>query len=167
MRRLLVLIVTVLTVGSITGSAAASSLRIRTDPNDSRSKLDIHKVITNLSDTTMYLRLRSWDRFRIGHTNDENWKFLLDTFGTRRFDLSVEIFNGMHGFVCVVEAGHGHLIGHRRATRPDRRSVACHLPRGWFGISIERFVSGWASSSLPPETTGTSHPTTASIAGSR
>jgi len=87
----------------------------------------------------MYLRLRSWDRFRIGHTNDENWKFLLDTFGTRRFDLSVEIFNGMHGFVCVVEAGHGHLIGHRRATRPDRRSVACHLPRGWFS-HIDRAV---------------------------
>jgi hypothetical protein len=76
----------VLTIGSLSGPATASTLRVRVDRNDSPSKLDIHKVITNLSDTTMYLRLRSWDRFRIGHTNDENWKFLLDTFGTRRFD---------------------------------------------------------------------------------
>src|SRR3954447_11889989 len=48
MRRLLVSIAMVLTVASMSGSATASTLRVRLDPNDSPSKLDIHKVITNL-----------------------------------------------------------------------------------------------------------------------
>ena len=61
-------------MGLTAGSAAAASLRVRIDPNDSSSNLDIHKVITNLSATTMYLRLNSWDRFRINDMH-EAWGF--------------------------------------------------------------------------------------------
>ena len=60
MRRLLSLVIgVVVAVGLTAGPAAAGSLRVRIDPNDSSSNLDIHKVITNLSATTMYLRLNS------------------------------------------------------------------------------------------------------------
>jgi hypothetical protein len=133
MRRLAVLIVVVLTVGAISGSASASTLRVRVDANDSSSNLDIHKVITNLSDSTMYLGLRSWERFRL-HELRAIWVFSLDTYGTGKFDREVQVGRANGRLFClVVDAHTGRLIGHRGATRPDRRSAACHLPRGWFG----------------------------------
>jgi hypothetical protein len=139
MRRLLVPIAIALTVASISGSAMASTLRVRLDPNDSRSNLDIHKVITNLSDTTMYLRLKSWERFKAREMR-VNWAFELDTLGTRDFDREVVIRRGVRGIVCYVWNAHfAHLIGHRDATRPDPKSAACHLPRVWFG-HIDRAV---------------------------
>jgi hypothetical protein len=137
MRRLLLLVLVVITVGSITGSAVASTLRVRLDPNDSSSNLDIHKVITNLSNTTLYLRLKSWDRFKPREMHG-NWAFLLDTVGDGSFDRAVIIDNGRRGIVCDVWNSH-RLIGHRLATRPDRKSAACHLPRAWFG-HIDRAV---------------------------
>src|SRR4051794_29891350 len=66
----------------MSGSAAASTLRVRLDANDSRSNLDIHKVITNLSATTMYLRVRSWDRFKPGEMRQE-WDFSRYVWDTR------------------------------------------------------------------------------------
>jgi|tagenome__1003787_1003787.scaffolds.fasta_scaffold20600734_3 hypothetical protein len=143
MRRLLVPLVMVLSVGAVSTSASASTLRVRVDANDSRSNLDIHKVITNLSPTTMYLRVRSWDRFSYLSMREE-WDFSLDTFGSPAVDRAVAIFPAPHGIVCVVynlHAGAGQP-GYRpaiRATRPDRRSAACHLPRSWFG-HIDRAV---------------------------
>src|SRR4051812_22181799 len=122
MRRLLVPIAIALTVASISGSAMASTLRVRLDPNDSRSNLDIHKVITNLSDTTMYLRLKSWERFKAREMR-VNWAFELDTLGTRDFDREVVIRRGVRGIVCYAWNAHfAHLIGHRDATRPDPKS---------------------------------------------
>lgn len=140
MRRLLVLIVMVITVVSVSGAASASTLRIRLDPNDSSSKLDIHKVITNLSDTTMYLRLKSWDRFSLREMDGHIWVFNLDTVGNRRLDRQV-VIHQVHGRIgCqVFEYNSPNLIGQRPATRPDRKSAACHLPRGWFG-HIDRAV---------------------------
>jgi hypothetical protein len=140
MRRMLVLILTVIAVGSISGTAAASTLRVRLDPNDSSSKLDIHKVITNLSDTTMYLRLKSWDRFKPREMAENNWVFVLDTVGTHRLDRTVVIYHHVGGIVCAVfKYNTPFQIGRRLATRPDGKSAACHLPRGWFG-HIDRAV---------------------------
>src|SRR4051794_41586231 len=102
MRRLLVPIAIALTVASISGSAMASTLRVRLDPNDSSSKLDIHKVITNLSDTTMYLRLKSWDRFKPREMAENNWVFVLDTVGTHRLDRTVVIYHHVGGIVFAV-----------------------------------------------------------------
>lgn len=139
MRRLFVLVLIVITVGSMSGSAAASTLRVRLDANDSRSNLDIHKVITNLSATTMYLRVRSWDRFKPGEMRQE-WDFSLDTFGTPEPDRGVGISHAPRGIVCTVYSLHtAAQLGYRLATRPDPRSAACHLPRTWFG-HIDRAV---------------------------
>jgi hypothetical protein len=139
-RPLFVVIAVVVAMGLTAGSAAAASLRVRIDPNDSSSNLDIHKAITNLSATTMYLRLNSWDRFRINDMH-EAWGFALDTHGTHRFDRWVGIYPSRHGLKCDVGRGtHGvDLIATRQASRPDRRSAACHLPRRWFG-HIDRAV---------------------------
>jgi hypothetical protein len=112
---------------------------VRLDANDSSSNLDIHKVITNLSSRIMYLRLRSWEGFRPNEM-DASWGFLLDTYGDRHFDRWVEIVRDKYGLDCLVENWHtGALIGRRHATRPDRASAACHLPRVWFG-HIDRAV---------------------------
>ncbi len=139
MRRLMVPIAMVTLIGSLSASAAASTLRVRHDPNDSRSNLDIHKVITNLSNTTMYLRVRSWDRFKAGEMREE-WDFILDTFGSSAPDRSVGIARGPRGIVCTVYSLHtAAQLGYRLATRPDGRSAACHLPRDWFG-HIDRAV---------------------------
>jgi hypothetical protein len=110
MRRTLVVLGVLLVLGATAGKADAGSLRVRTDPHDSASKLDIREVTTHLSSTTLYLRLGSWDRFRIRNMK-ETWGFVLDTIDGHKMD----------------------------ATRPDRRSIACHLPRGWFG-HIDRAV---------------------------
>ena len=133
MRRAFVVLSAVLTIG-ITSPAATASVKVRTDPNDSASPLDIRTVITNLSRTTMYLRLGSWERFRIGDMQ-ETWGFALDTVGGHKIDRWVGIYPVRNGVRCDVRGGpHGFdLIGTRHATRPDRRSIACHLPRGWFG----------------------------------
>jgi hypothetical protein len=140
MRRLLLVVLMVIVgLGLTAMPASAGSLRVRVDPNDSSSNIDIHKVITNLSRTTMYLRLRSWERFHAGEMR-ENWAFVIDTYGTPRFDRYVDIAHGQHGILCTVFKGQVlHAIGHRHATRPDGRSAACHLPRAWFG-HIDRAV---------------------------
>lgn len=139
MRRCLVVVLMLLAIGSMAAAADASTLRVRLDPNDSSSNLDIHEVITNLSDSTVYLRLRSWERFRPWDMR-EGWGFLLDTFGNREFDRWVELVPDKYGLDCIVEDWHdGHVIGRRLATRPDRKSGACHLPRAWFG-HIDRAV---------------------------
>ena len=139
MRRLIPPILLVIVIGIFSMPAFASTLRVRVDANDSSSNMDIHKVITHLSKTTMYLRLRSWERFRAADMR-ENWAFVLDTHGTRKFDRYVDIAHGRHGILCTVYKGQGlHAVGHRRAIRPDGRSAACHLPRAWFG-HIDRAV---------------------------
>jgi hypothetical protein len=129
----------VLLVGSISISAAASTLRVRHDPNDSSSNLDIRTVITNLSDTTVYVQVRSWERFKVREMRQE-WDLSLDTFGSPEADRGLAISHGPRGIVCTVYSLHtGDQLGRRLATRPDRKSAACHLPRAWFG-HIDRAV---------------------------
>jgi hypothetical protein len=151
-RRLLVITaITFLVVELAAQSAEAGSLRIRVDPNDSSSILDIHRVTTKLSPTTMYLRLTSWDRFRL-RDMQVVWGFQLDSFGGGRVDRSVGIFPTGKGLMCAVFNNHRNLqlVGQRQATRPDRRSAACHLPRGWFGhidraVRFRAFINGATS----------------------
>jgi hypothetical protein len=131
MRRLAVIVLLVVAVGGLSVSADASTLRVRVDPNDSSSNLDIHKVITNLSETTMYLRLKSWDRFKHSEMRDI-WGFRLDTVGDGFPDRSVVISRVPRGIVCSAWNDH-RRFAHRLATRPDAKSAACHLPRAWFG----------------------------------
>ena len=139
MLRRMLLIAVVLLIGSVSVPALASTLRVRHDPNDSSSNLDIHKVITNLSDTTVYVRVRSWDRFKLRDMRQE-WDLSLDTFGSPEADRGLTISHGRHGIVCTVYSLHtGNQLGLRLATRPDRKSAACHLPRAWFG-HIDRAV---------------------------
>ena len=149
MRRLLVAtMMTFLVLGLAAQSAEAGSLHIRVDPNDSSSILDIHRVITRLSPTTMYLRLESWDRFRL-RDMQVVWGFALDTFGGDRVDRFVDIFPTGKGVMCAVFNAHRNLqlVGQRHATRSDRKSAACHLPRGWFGhidraVRFRAFING-------------------------
>src|SRR3954454_1268744 len=139
---------TVLLVGLATQTAEAGPLRIRVDPNDRSSVLDIHRVITRLSPTTMYLRLTSWDQFRLRDMHVV-WGFALDSFGGGRVDRSVGIFPTGKGLMCAVFNAHRNLqlIGQRHASRLDRMSAACHLPRGWFGdidraVRFRAFING-------------------------
>ena len=152
-RTLLALGMAVLICGTAAGSAQAGPLRVRSDPNDSTSNLDIRKVITRLSRTTIYLRLGSWDRFRTLDMH-ETWQFALDTVGGHRFDRWVNIYPTARGIKCDVGKGpHGFTeVGRRPGTRPDRRSAACRLPRGWFGrirraVRFKAFVAYYTSPS--------------------
>jgi hypothetical protein len=152
-RTLLALAMVVLICGTAAGSAQAGPFRVRSDPNDSTSNLDIRKVITRLSATTLYLRLSSWDRVRAMDMH-ETWEFALDTVGGQRFDRWVGIYPTSRGIKCDVRRGpHGFTeIGRRPGTRPDRRSAACHLPRGWFGridraVRFKAFIGAYESQS--------------------
>jgi hypothetical protein len=97
----------------------------------------------------MYLRLTSWDRFRL-RDMQVVWGFALDTVGNGRVDRWVDIYLTRHGLKCMVLGITPHvryLIGKRHATRPDRKSAACHLPRGWFGhidraVRFRAFING-------------------------
>ena len=133
-RSVIALVVVATTLGSTAATAAASPVTVHVDPNDSSSNLDIHKVATHLSATTLYLRITSWDRFRVRDMNDA-WEIALDIAGTSHVDRWVGIFPTRHGVKCDVRRGpHGfEPVGTRHATRPDRKSIACRLPRGWFG----------------------------------
>ncbi len=143
MRRLIVLALAVMCVaaGSLGGTAQADSPRVRTDPNDSRVDPDIRSVTTDLSATTVLLRVDAWKPVRY-HTLNSEFMFYMDTFGDPGFDRWVEVLRAYNSkrIVCMVEDLETYaLIGTRVASRPDRRSVACHLPRAWFG-HIDRAV---------------------------
>jgi hypothetical protein len=145
MRRLigLALAVTCVATGSLGASAQADSPRVRTDPNDSRVNPDIRSVTTDLSPTTVLLRVDAWQPVKY-HTFRTEYMFYMDTFGDPGFDRWVEVlrssYHGKAGIVCVVEDLETYaLIGTAPASRPDRWSVACHLPRAWFG-HIDRAV---------------------------
>jgi hypothetical protein len=84
-RRTLVVLGVSLVVGATSGTARAGPVRVRIDPDDSASNLDIHKLTTRLSSTTMYLRIDSWDRFR-SRDMRETWGFSLDTVGDHEMD---------------------------------------------------------------------------------
>lgn len=149
MRRVLVMTLSILVIGALGGSASARTLRVRLDPNDSTSNLDIHKVITDLSASNVYLRIDSWNRFAPRRMQGE-YVFFMDTFGSKEFDRIVEIYGGLgKHLTCLVENAKFKAIGDLHATRSSGRSVACNLPRAWFG-HIDRAVRFQAAIGFPP-----------------
>jgi hypothetical protein len=136
MRRSLVVLAVIALVASLPGLAEAESLKVRLDPNDSPLNTDIRRVVTDLTDDTVYLRIDSWQRLRPWSVDGE-YIVRLDTSGNRYFDRVVEIYAGRDGFTCLVEVSArsgdpGAVVGDLRASRPSGRSVACSLPRSWF-----------------------------------
>jgi hypothetical protein len=135
-RRSIVAVVTMVLMTSALGSAGARSLRIRHDGNDSPMTVDISRVVSDLSASTVYLRFDSRQRF---HWWNDGAYFVvrLDTSGNRYFDRVLEIYGTRRGFICLLEKSAidgdpTDAVGDLRATRPTERSVACSLPRSWF-----------------------------------
>jgi hypothetical protein len=135
MRRSLVVLIAVTLLASLPGLASARSLKVRFDPNDSPAHTDIRRVVSDLSESTVYLRIGSWERFHRWDA-DGGYQVWLDSGGDRRLDRLVEIYANEGGFTCLVEVVSGGdpsaFVGDLPATRPTPRSVACSLPRSWF-----------------------------------
>ena len=69
---------------SATAPASAGSLKVRTDPNDSRSVLDIRKVITNLTARRMRLQVATGTAYDIWDVpRGMGYAISLDTVGNR------------------------------------------------------------------------------------
>lgn len=122
--------------GMTAGPAEARSLRIRYDGNDSPMKTDIRRVVSDLSTSTVFLRIDTWQRF---HRWDDGAYFIVrfDSSGDGGFDRVLEIYPIRPGFRCLLEESEpggdpGAIVGQPRATRPNERAVACTLPRSWF-----------------------------------
>lgn len=122
--------------GITAGTAEARSLRIRDDGNDSPMRTDIHRVVSDLSASTVFLRIDAWQGF---HRWNDGAYFIVrfDSSGNRGFDRVLEIFPGRRRFICLLEESEAGgdptaVVGQRRATRTNDRSVACTLPRSWF-----------------------------------
>ena len=145
-RRSIVLLVGVALLAPISGSAEARSLRIRHDRNDSSMKTDIRRVVSDLSTSTVYLRIDTWQRFHSGY-----FIVRFDSSGDSGYDRVLEIYKGRGRFTCLLEkAFHGstdpgEVVGDRRARRPNERGVTCRLPRTWFP-RIHRMVRFYAIS---------------------
>ena len=133
MRRVSVIALAVLLVGSLSGSAeAAGSIRVRLDPDDAgRGSLNIRAVSSDLSDTEMYLAIQTWGRLS---QQVSFFRIYLDTHGTPRFDQQVEVtyasIGGRLRWFCLV-TGLAH-VKMKEASRLSPTSVACRLPRSWF-----------------------------------
>jgi hypothetical protein len=145
-RRFVILIVGVALLMPAAGSAGARSLRIRYDGNDSSMKTDIRRVVSDLSTSTVYFRVDTWQKFYKGY-----FIVRFDSSGDSGYDRVLEIYRGRHGFTCLLEKAFrgstdpGEAVGDRRARRPTRRSVACSIPRTWFP-RIHRMVRFYVTS---------------------
>ena len=132
-RRSIVLLVGMALLTAMLGSAEARSLRIRHDRNDSRSKTDIRRVVSDLSTRSVYLRIDTWQRFHQGY-----FVVWFDSSGDAGYDRVLEIYKGRGRFTCLLEKAFrgstdpGEFVGDRRAQRPNERGVTCRLPRTWF-----------------------------------
>lgn len=135
-RRSIVAVVAVGLVVSASGPAGARSLRIRYDGNDSPLKTDIRRVISDLSTSTVFLRIDTWQRFHRWDRSDAYFIIRLDARGDRDFDRVIEIYPGPESFVCLLEKADGtdpsEFVGDLRARRANARSVSCTFPRSWF-----------------------------------
>jgi hypothetical protein len=116
---------------SLSGQAQAWSLRTRFDPNDHEARTDIRRVRSDLSASMLFLGIASWQRVRAGSIAYTVW---LDTRGSSDYDREIHINPGSGKLLCVVDsAATGRSIGERHARRSNHRTVACVVPRGWFG----------------------------------
>jgi hypothetical protein len=114
----------------------AANARVRTDPNDTTSAVDIRAVGTGLSEHHVTLRVRTWDRLRAADVRAGGFEIWLDTTGDRGFDLVASTVVEHRRLMCTVYVVQPtSLVGERRAHRPNRRTVACSLPRRWVDIT--------------------------------
>ena len=137
MRRFLIVPMVVVLLVSLSVLAEAGSPKVRFDPNDSHLNTDVRRVVSDLSNRTLYVRIDAWQKLR-PYFVDGGWRVLLDTSGNRHLDRAIDIFAPRGRFTCVVHKYHartgllGAVVGNRRASRPTWRSVGCSLPRSWF-----------------------------------
>ena len=129
------MITVALLAGMVAGPAEARSLRIRHDGNDSPMRTDIRRVVSDLSTSTVFLRIDTWQTFH--RWDGEFFIIRFDSSGGGGFDRVLEIFPGHRGFNCLLEESEpggdpGEVVGERRATRANERAVACTIPRSWF-----------------------------------
>jgi hypothetical protein len=145
-RRSTVLLVGVALLMPASSSAEARTLRIRHDANDTGMKTDIRRVVSDLSTSTVYLRIDTWQKFHEGY-----FIVRFDAGGNPDYDRVLEIYSGRGRFTCLLERAAGgstdpgKVVGDRRARRPAERSVACSLPRSWFP-RIQRMVRFYVKS---------------------
>jgi hypothetical protein len=146
LRRSTVLLVGIaLLMPAASGSAEVRSLKIRHDANDTGMKTDIRRVVTDLSTSTVYLRIDTWQKFHKGY-----FIVRFDSSGDPGYDRVLEIFKGRRS-TCLLEKAFrgstdpGEVVGSRRARRSTERSVACRLPRTWFP-RIHRMVRFYVKS---------------------
>ena len=135
-RSIVAMIALALVSGMTAGPAEARSLRIRFDGNDSPARTDIHRVVSDLSTSTVFLRIDTWQTF---HRWDDGAYFIarFDSSGDEGFDRVLEIYPGPRGFRCLLEESEPGgdptaVVGQRPATRANDRAVACTFPRSWF-----------------------------------
>ena len=120
------------------GPASARSLTVRSDPDDETSRPDIRKVWTDETPTRFFVRIGAWQRLR---QRDGGFWVALDTRSSRKFDRLIDIEAGTCTVWRLVRGSPDRFIGRRDASRPDRRSVACDLPKSWFrGGKTVRFL---------------------------
>jgi hypothetical protein len=125
---------------SLMQPAAAGSVKVRTDPNDSRSALDIRKVITNLTARRVRLQIATGRRYSVWDVpRRAGYVFRLDTLRDRRVDVVIELTRKRDHFDCLLVQSVGGFH-ERRGVRPNHRSAACLLPRAWFWDGIHRSV---------------------------
>lgn len=136
-RTLVTTIAFALLVGLLPVQAQAWSLRTRHDPDDTADRTDIRRIRSDLTGSRLFIQIATWQRVRSRFIYYVVW---LDTHGSRLDDRSIEITRNPRHLQCVVGRGlTGHLLGERRARRSSPRTVACVLPRSWFG-RIQRAV---------------------------
>jgi hypothetical protein len=135
-RSVVALMAVALLSGMTAGTAEARSLRIRHDGNDSPMRTDIRRIVSDLSTSTVFFRIDTWQGF---HRWNDGAYFIVrfDSSGNRGFDRVLEIYPGARRFICLLEESEpggdpGAVVGQRRATRANDRSIECTLPRSWF-----------------------------------
>jgi hypothetical protein len=117
---------------SLSGMAEArSSLKVRSDPNDSAHRMDVRRVVTDLSARTVFVRIDSWQRYRLQKTSGF-YTVVLDSGGDPGFDRVIWIQYGRCEVSVFKDGELGRVVGTQRATRANRRSITCAVPRTWF-----------------------------------
>lgn len=127
-RTIVVLLSSVVLLAVLVGPASARTLTVRSDPNDTPDHPDIRKVSTDVSRRSVFVSIRSWERFRAV----DAFLVVLDTRGDIGPDRVIEMLPGQ----CVAEKTEPDItfIGDRDSRRLGPRELACRLPVGWFGI---------------------------------
>ena len=120
-----------LLIALLADPAQAWSMKTRSDPDDHEARTDIRRVRSDLTASSLFLEIASWQQVRTRRIAYATW---LDTRGTWKFDREIHISPATGTLKCIVSsAATGRTIGMRSARRSNHRTVACVLPRAWFG----------------------------------